>query len=104
MPRHYPEREYNISYAKRRELVSHGERPVNTASYKFIPRQVPQPSWTSNREALKRMRRFYLETGITLPGVPRYMMQTTYLPVEKYQAREDWDQIEVIRDIRQPRL
>lgn len=118
VPRGYPETEFDISLAKRASLkltpsggsntsaqeADKEKHPLSSATYNFIPRHVPQPSWMYNRAALKRIRRFYLETGLTLPGVPTFGMQSSYYPVEKYQMRGDWDQVEVIRDIRHPRL
>lgn len=118
VPRGYPETEFDISLAKRASLKLTPSGGVNTpaieadleklplqsATYKFLPRHVPQPSWMYNRAALKRIRRFYLETGLTLPGVPTFGMQSTYYPLEAHQIRDDWEQVEVIRDIRHPRL
>jgi len=72
-----------------------------------VPHHVPQPSWHYNYEGIKRMRRFYLETGYWLPGCPRFGLSSTEetnYPVEKLPTREAWDQIHTIRDIRIPRL
>lgn len=80
---------------------------TNASGVKELPHHIPQPTWHHDYEQLKRMRRFYLETGVQLPGCPRKGLSTTkssYYPAEKLQSREEWDQVVTIRDIRIPRL
>jgi len=120
VPRGYPETEYDISLAKRASLkltpgagmtVSEAlaekeQLPgVSPTGVRFLPRHVPQPAWVYQRDQLKRARRLYLETGQYVFGVPyKALGHETYYPVQQHQTREEWEKVEVIRDVRVPRL
>lgn len=120
IPRGYPETEFDISLAKRPSLkltpAAGAPVPAAWAEYermpgvspkgvRYIPRHVPQPAWVYEPEQIKRMRRFQLETGIHLVGMPYFaQQQPAYYPVQQYQTREEWEKVDVIRDIRIPRL
>lgn len=120
IPRGYPETEFDISLAKRPSLKitpaagapvpaawAQFERmpTVSPSGVRYLPRHVPQPSWIYDRDQLKRMRRFYLETGLHMAGVPNYALgNPTYYPVQQHQTREEWEKVDVIRDVRIPRI
>lgn len=119
IPRGYPETEYDVSLAKRVSLKltpaagapvpkNWAEREamptVSSTGIRWLPRHIPQPSWTYDRENLKRMRRLQLETGYAQIGIPNFLTARIYHPVQKHQTRDEWEKVEVIRDIRIPRL
>jgi hypothetical protein len=121
VPRGYPETQYDVSLAKRAslKLTPGGGLPgisaamaekeqlpgVSPSGVRFLPRHVPQPAWVYQRDQLKRARRHFLETGQYVWGVPyKARGLETYYPVQKHQTREEWEQVEVIRDVRVPRL
>lgn len=116
VPRGYPETEFNISLAKRADLklspsggvsaalAEKEQFPVDDSAGKQLPRHVPMPAWMFQRSQLKAMRRIYLETGIWPAGISNRAVVDTYRPVMQYGAREEWNNVEVIRDIRKPRI
>lgn len=116
VPRGYPETEFNISLAKRASLqlspsggvseqLAEKERmPLEDSNGKQLPRHVPMPAWMFQRSQLKAMRRVYLETGQWPIGMTNRAVTNTYRPVLEFGAREEWSNVEVIRDIRKPRI
>jgi len=117
IPRGYPETEYDISFAKRgsyklspapgAEALAEFEQPpvIGASGWKYHPRHTPHAAWIYQPDQIKRMRRYYLETGVVLTGAPVVARGIpAYYPVQKHQTREDWEAVDVIRDIRIPRL
>jgi hypothetical protein len=118
IPRGYPETEYDVSLAKRpmikrqappgvtpAMLAHEAIPPKGTDGVQDLPAHVPMPSWIHKRDQLKRLRRHFLETGQYQMGVPHYATgEEPFYPIHKHNVREEWEDFDVIRDIRIPRL